>query len=130
MKVRELTGFKSLGAVWAFQSLVLGVKMLPAYAKFQYEEFQSLVHSMSLEDQEKILREAALFVELKKEDVEALICFVEDANGVPYGASNINNLNPAELIDCIVAVCMKVAAMKISILSEAEKKKSPILKSI
>ncbi len=122
MKVIELKGFKSLRALNAFNALVLGLKMLPAYMSESYEEFLARVHAMPAGDQEKLLREAVLFVELRKEEVEAMVCFCLDPNEVPYSAENLKNLDPKQLVDIIVAVCMKIAEIKIDIITESEKK--------
>jgi hypothetical protein len=122
MKVLELKGFKSLKALNAFHALLLGVKMLPSYVHEGYEEFLERVQSLPSEDQERIIREAALFVELQRDEVEALVCFCTDNNGVPYGPANLNNLGPKELIEIIVAVCMEISKIKIDLLTPAEKK--------
>ena len=123
IQVLELRGYKSLRALNAFNALLLGLKMLPAYMGETYEAFLAKIHEMPFEDQLKMIREAAMFVELQKEEVEALVCFCTDKNGVPYEASNMKNLGPDQLIDIIVAVCGEIAKMKISILSDNEKKK-------
>ena len=122
MKVLELKGFKSLRAFNAFHSLMLGMKMLPAYMNESYEAFYSRFAELPETEQEKMIKEASLFVNLEKEEVEALISFCEDKNGVPYEASNIKNLGPSEMIDIIVSVCMEIGKIKIDLLSEAEKK--------
>lgn len=122
MKVLELKGYKSLRALNAFSALVLGLKMLPAYMAESYEDFLTRLQAMEPRDQEKMLREAAHFVELQKEELEALICFCTDKNGVPYSAENVKNLPPEKLVDVIVAVCMQIAQIKIDFVSESEKK--------
>lgn len=123
IKVRELKGFKALNALNAFSALLLGLKMLPAYAGIQYEEFYATMQKMDPEDQRKLIREAAMFVKLEKDEVEALASFAEDANGVPYTETNIGNLGPGEMIDVIEAVCMEFAKIKVSLVSEGQKKK-------
>lgn len=124
MKVLELKGFKSLKALNVFHSLMLGLKMLPAYQSESYEDFFARIELMSSDDQEKMIREAALFVKLDKDEVESLICFVTDANGVPYQESNLGNLGPDEIYECIVAVCKKISQIKINLVSGDEKKNS------
>lgn len=126
MKVRvsELRGFKSLRALNGFHALCLGLKMLPAYMGESYEEFFNRLSKMEAASQEILLREAALFVELDRAEVEAMIGFCLDPNGVPISSENLKNLAPGDLIDCIVAVCMQIAAMKIDLVSDDEKKKS------
>lgn len=96
--------------------------MLPAYIGESYEEFLSRVQEMPAIDQEKIIREAVLFVELGKEEVEAVIGFCTDKNGVPYSAINLGNLGPGDLVECVVAVCLEIAKIKIDFITESEKK--------
>ncbi len=96
--------------------------MLPAYRGEQYEEFYKKIDDMSPEDQEKILREAVLFVELQKEEVEAIVCFATDANNVPFETANLAKLPAKEIHEIIVAVCLEIAKIKITLVSEDEKK--------
>lgn len=121
-KVLELRGFKSLRALNAFHTLMLGLKMLPAYIGETYEAFYSRVSEMPPADQEKLIREAALFVELQKEELEALVCFCADPNGVRYTPENMGNLGPKELHEIIVSVCSEIAKIKIDLVSDAQKK--------
>jgi hypothetical protein len=123
MKVTEIKGFKSLKAMNAFHSLMLGLKMMPSYMSESYESFFAKIDAMPPEDQEKMIREAVLFVELQKDEVEAMASFCVDANGVSYSAQNMNNLSPTDLIEIIVAVCKEISKIKINFVSEAEKKK-------
>jgi hypothetical protein len=123
VKVLEIKGFKSLKALNAFHALILGLKMIPQYQALSYEDFLASIELMAPSDQEKIIRQAATFVELQKEEVEAIISFVADDNGVPYGPANIKNLNPLQLVEVIVAVCKEIAAIKIDLIDEDEKKK-------
>lgn len=122
MKVRELKGFKSLKALNAFHALMLGLKMLPSYMGETYEEFFARLEQLPEDDQRKLIREAALFVELGKDEVEALVCFVEDANGIAYTKENLKNLGPDQLVNIIVEVCFKISQIKINLVSESEKK--------
>lgn len=122
MKVLELKGYRSLKALNAFHTLMLGLKMLPSYMGETYEEFYSRVNEMSEVDQEKLIREAALFVDLQKEEVEALTCFCADKNGVPYGPENLKSMSPDQIIEIIVSVCKEISKIKIGFVSEAEKK--------
>ena len=123
MKVIELKGFKSLRALNAYHTLLLGLKMLPTYMHLSYDEFLKGLEILSESDQKKAIREAAQFVNLEKEEIEALICFCADKNGVPYGPENLKNLNPIQIVDIVVAVCFEISKIKIDLVSEAEKKK-------
>jgi hypothetical protein len=122
MIVSELRGFKSLRALNAFHALMLGLKMLPSYVNEPYEKFFDRVAEMPPADQEKLIREAVKFVELDPAELEAIISFVKDKNGVPYGPHNIKNLSPLELVEIVVAVCKEIAAMRIDSVTESEKK--------
>ncbi len=122
IKVLELRGYKSLKALQAFHTLLLGLKMLPAYMGETYEDFYDRVSKMPASDQEKLVREAALFVELTKEELDSLVAFSADRNGVPYSAENMKNLGPKELHEIVVAVCMEISKIKIDLVSESQKK--------
>lgn len=121
-RVLELKGYKSLRALNAFSALVLGLKMLPAYMKESYEEFLARLQAMPLADQKTMLRQAAQFVELQREEVEALAAFYADPNGVPYTAANLASLSPDKIIDIIVEVSAEIAKIRVDFVSEAEKK--------
>lgn len=122
MKMRELKGYNSLKALNVFHSLMLGLKMLPAYSHQGYEEFFQSVSEMSAADQEKLVREAALFVVLERDEVEALVGFIEDPNGVAYTKENLKSMSPDKIHEMIVAVCMEIAKIKITLVSDREKK--------
>lgn len=122
MKVLELKGYKSLRAMNAFHALMLGLKMLPSYMTESYEDFFGRIQEMSEKDQLKMIKEASLFVELSKEEVEALVCFCADKNGVPYTAENLKSLKPNEILNMVVAVCAEISKIKIDLVSESEKK--------
>jgi hypothetical protein len=123
MKVLEIKGYQSLRAFQAYNTLLLGLKMLPSYVHESYESFYTRLTNLPPSEQEKLIREAAFFVELRKEEVEALVCFCRDKNGVPYSAVNVSNLNPKDLVEAIVSVCVEISKFKIDLISEDEKKK-------
>lgn len=123
-QILPLTGYKSLRALNAFHALLLGLKMLPAYQAEGYESFYASFSERTDSDKEKLLREAAVFVQLQQDEVEALLSFATDKNGVPYSAVNLKNLNAGELHEIVVAVCMEIGRIKIDLVSEEEKKKS------
>lgn len=123
MKILPLQGYKSLRALNAFHALLLGLKMLPSYAAEGYESFYASFAEKTDAQKETLLREAVVFVELQKEEVEALISFATDKNGVPYSSVNLKNLGPKELHETIVAVCMEIGRIKIELVSDQEKKK-------
>lgn len=117
-----LVGYKALKALNAFSALLLGLKMLPAYAEIPYEEFYESFGDKSESDKETLLREAVAFVELEQSEVEALVSFATDPNGCEYSAVNLRSLELKDLHEIIVAVCMKIGEIKVDLVSEAEKK--------
>jgi tRNA A37 threonylcarbamoyladenosine modification protein TsaB len=121
-EVLPLVGYKSLRALNGYNTLLLGLKMLPAYRGESYEEFYARVDSMPPNDQEKLIREAVVFVELQKDEVEAIVGFCKDPNGVPYEPANLLKLPAKEIHEIIVAVCLEIAKIKITLVSEDEKK--------
>lgn len=122
MEVSEIRDFKGYRAFCAFHKMMLGLKMLPMYMAESYDEFFERIHAMPEEDQRKVIREAAVFVELEREEVEAMACFCKDANGVPYKTENLKSLDPPKILDIIEAVAMKCVKWKIDAVTEAEKK--------
>ena len=42
-----------------------------------------------------------------------MVGLVEDANGVPYSKANINNLQPQEIINIIIAVCLEISKVTV-----------------
>jgi hypothetical protein len=123
MKVRELRGIPAFHAFQAYQKIILGLKMLPAYASESFEEFYARVEKMPFRDQETLIREAvALGTRLDPEEVMDLLQFGEDANGVAWSSVNVKSLDVAGLHEAIVAVCCELAKVKIKLVSEAEKK--------
>lgn len=124
MKILPLKGYKSLRALNGFHALLLGLKMLPAYIQEPYETFYESFNEKSDDEKRKLLREAVIFVQLGQDEVEALISFATDKNGVPYQSANMKNLAVDELHAIIVAVCMEIGRIKIELITEEEKKNS------
>ena len=123
MKLRELVGPDSYYAMLAVHKLMLGLKMLPAYIGLTFEEFYDAIDLMTPEEQESFVREAVAFVTLDREELNDVIKFATDNNGVPYGPENIKNLKPSDFHEIIVHVGLEVMkAHKIKLVSSKEKK--------
>jgi hypothetical protein len=123
-KLLPLQGYQSLRALNGCHTLLLGLKMLPVYMDQTYQAFFASFSTKSDEEKERNIREAAAFVQLSSEEVAAFLSFATDTNGVPYSDVNQKNLNPGEIFEIIVAVCMEISRIKIDLVSEEEKKKS------
>lgn len=123
IKVLPLKGFKSLRALNTFNTLLLGLKMLPAYIREDYETFYGSFVDKTEEEKEKLLREALAFVPLQQDEIEAVLSFAADPNGIPYTAANVKNLSVDQIFETVTAVCMAIGRIKIDLVSESEKKK-------
>ena len=130
MKVSELKGYKSMGALNAFNALLLGLKMLPMHALTPYEKFHEDFKTMDDAEKESMIRQAIAFVQLEQVEVEALVTFCSDKNGVPYNSASLKSMDLKTIHEVITAVCMKVGEIKIDLLSEQEKKKYQTFQSI
>lgn len=124
VKVLPLVGYKSLKALNGFHALLLGLKMLPAYIHMDYEAFHASFIELTEEQKETRLREAVAFVELKEDEVEAILSFTKDKNGIARTGINTKKIPLEEVFEAIVAVCMEIGRIKIDIVTETEKKNS------
>lgn len=122
-KVLPIVGFEAIRALNSFSTLMLGLKMIPEHLHKTYEEFLDEMHALDDDGLRKKIRLALHFVELDKDSVHALMGFATDANGIAYSASNIRTLSPDQAIEAMVEVCLVVARMKITIVTEEEKKR-------
>ena len=122
VNVLEIQGYKSLRALNAFHALLLGLKMTPMYMKESYEDFYARVGALPIEDQETFIREAASLVELSQDEVEAMVSFTADSNGIPFGPAQLKSMSPAKILDLIVAVAVEIAKFKIDLVTPKEKK--------
>jgi hypothetical protein len=122
LKVLPLEGLKSLRAFNVYHTLLLGYKMLPAKIGMTYEDFLTEFDKNSDEEKTKVLMEAAAFVPIEQEELDALTCFCCDINGVPLTKINTGKMTPKELIDVVVAVCLEMSKIKLYSVSEDVKK--------
>jgi hypothetical protein len=86
------------------------------------EEFLSMIEEMPVADRKKIVREAVLVVTLERDEINSLMKFAADTNGVPFTQENTAKLSPKEFIEILDAVVQEIAAMEINFLTSAEKK--------
>lgn len=122
VKLLPLKGTKALRTINVLSKLILGLKMQPAFLMVDLHEFYESFRTMTEVEKEKKLRLAIAFVDLTPEEVETMISFACDSNGIPYGPSNQGNLKPQELFEIILAVCLEIARIDIDLLKPQEKK--------
>jgi hypothetical protein len=121
-----LTGYQSLRALNAYNALLLGLNMIPDYAHIAFEEFFHSIKQREPQEFETLIRKAASLVRLEEEEVQAMISFVADGNGVPYSKNSIKNLTPDDIFEIIVAVSIELSKVEINLVSEEEKKRLKI----
>jgi hypothetical protein len=130
IKVKTLEGIDSFYATQGFHKLMFGLKCLPTYLGESYEEFFDRIDQMDEADQEKMIRQAAVFVKLEPDEQSDVMKWALDANGVPYTKENSRSLKPSEIHEIIVAVCKVIARdHKINFISNSEKKNLKISQS-
>lgn len=122
LKVLPLEGLKSLRAFNVFHTLLLGYKMLPSKLNMTYEAFIEEFDSSTEEEKAKILREATALVPIEQEELDALTCFCHDVNDIPFTKVNTAKMNPAQLVDVVVAVCLEISKIKLYSITENVKK--------
>lgn len=122
IKVLPLKGPDTYWALQSYIKLLFGLKMLPMYMGKTIEEFFAIIEEMPVEDRKKIVREAVLMVRLERDEVDSLIKFASDGNGVPYGHQNTKSLSPGEFLEIIHAVTQEIAGLEPNFLSLSEKK--------
>lgn len=123
IQVSELKGYNSYKAFCAYNQLLMGLKMIPEYKTLSFEDFFEMLDRIEdVEDKRKVLTKAAMLVQLEEEEVQAMLSFCKDKNGVPFGKENLKNLKPEEQIEAIVSVSLEYAKIKVRFVTETEKK--------
>lgn len=106
--VGELKGPKSVRPFQVMSTLSLGLLMLPVNMNKLFDPWHEELINLSPENQRLMLEQATRFVELKEDEIAAVVSFCKDSNGIPIDKTNINNFKPNELLDMVVAVCLEV----------------------
>ena len=122
IKVLPLKGSETYWALQSYIKLLFGLKMLPMYLGKTLEQFFHDIEQLPVDDRKKIVREAALMVTLERDEVNALLKFAADKNGVPFTRENTGDLGPGEFMEIIIAVAQEIAALEPNFLSASEKK--------
>lgn len=126
MKVRELEGIASLRAINAYHMLMYGLKMLPEYFRESYEEFYAKIDTLTQDEKDGLIKKAIFLIDLKDEEVGALLFWCNDPNGVPFTNANVKNLKPNQIIEALFLVCSEISKIDADLLTEQEKKKLKI----
>ena len=124
VKLLPLQGLKSVHALCAFNALLFGLHCTPAHAAKSEEEFYGWFDNLSDEDKQKNIRYSVALCKLSEEEMLDLLAFCADANGIPFGRENLSAATPDYIVECIVAVCMAIANIKLKTVGENLKKNS------
>lgn len=124
IQVAPLVGYKALSAMYSFQTLLIGLKMLPLYTSEVPEVFFARFGELSDEEKVKFLRIAILSVPLQQKEVESIVALAQDKNGICFSAINMGNMGLEELHETMIAVGLELSRIKIPWLSDEEKKKN------
>lgn len=124
LKVLPLTGLKALRAFNVFYSLMLGYRMHPKNVLMSDIDFLKHFSNLSEEEKARELIEAVKFVPLEESEVNELICFCCDSNGVPLSALNTKEMTPDMIADIIVSVSLEFSKTKLFTIGAEELKKN------
>lgn len=125
IKVLPLKGVNSYFALQAYAKMLLGLFMLPTYAeKHDYHEFYEAIEKMPFPEQEKVIREGIFLGALERDEIMDLAQFASDVNGVPFSEENMKKLNPEEIFEILIVVCLECSKIKPRLITDTEKKKS------
>lgn len=122
IKVLPLTNLKSVQAFCAYSNVLFGLHCSPSQMIKTDEEFFDWFDKLSDEEKEKQIRFGLSLAKLTNEEMLDLVYFATDENGIQYTEINMKGLNPKEIIEVMVAVCMAMSKIKISSVSEEQKK--------
>lgn len=122
IKTKELRGLQSVWALNAYSTLVYGLATEQACLGQDYETSTAKFEALPLADKEKQLRHALQIVNLSKDDMQNLLAFALDVNGIPYSQKNVDKLPPMELVEAMLAVCLELAQLRPQICPEDAKK--------
>ncbi len=115
INAENIKGIKGLYAFKALQTLLLSYFLLPEFKEpnEKYDDFLKRFSEMDDSQRKEVLQKSLYFAGIEPAEIEALICFATDNNGVPYCRNNINNLSIEQLFSIIIDVCLEVARIKV-----------------
>lgn len=125
VKVKELRGLESVWALNAYHTLVRGLAIEQACMGQEMDVTFAKFEALDAAGKERELRRAFSLVNLPEEDMQNLLLFALDANGIPYGKRTLKNIGPADLIEAMVAVCLEIAKITPRVCPEDVKKNCP-----
>ena len=123
MKVRPILGYNCYRAYQVYRDIILASYIFWNANKIylsddenkpeSYKDFLLRFEKSTEEEKREIIKLGAETFNLSIEEICFLIGLVEDANGVTYSKSNIDNLKPNEIIDIIIEVCLEISRVTV-----------------
>jgi hypothetical protein len=121
-KVLPLTGIGGVRAFNVFHSVILGMSLIPVNIEKGYRLFLDELDQKDDTEKRKFFIDGLRFVPLEESDIEAVIRFVTDENGVPLSKSNTRLMSSSEIIEAMTDVFLEISRINVSIVTEGEKK--------
>jgi hypothetical protein len=112
VKVKELKGLRALRAYLIYQKLIICLGLTVFNPEKDSGTLLLKFGDYDLQKRKELLTKACSVVPLEDDEVEALTRFAVDENGIAFEKPALANLKPNEIIDLMVAVCMKLDAIE------------------
>lgn len=125
IKTKELRGLESVWALNAYHTLVRGLAIEQACMGQEMDATFAKFEALDAAGKERELRRAFTLVNLSEEDMQNLLRFALDANGIPYSDRPLKKTGPEELIEAMVAVCLEISKITPRVCPEDVKKNCP-----
>lgn len=109
IRVKELRGYESVWALNAYYLLVFGLGSEQAVLGQDYDTTAANFEALPEHKKETQLRHALQIVNLSAADMQNLLFFALDANGIPYAQKKPEQLGPEELVEAMLAVCLAIS---------------------
>ena len=121
-KLLPLTGISGVRAFNVFHSVILGLKMVPIELEKGYHAFLDEMNSKTEDEKREYFRTGLNFVPLEESDIEAVIRFCEDANGIPLTKNSVRGMSSVDIINLMVEVFLEIAKLNVNLVTKDEKK--------
>ena len=120
--VLSLTGISGVRAFNVFHHVVLGMKMLPVNLEKGYDGFLAELSGKSDDERKKFFISGLNFVTLDEEDIEAVLRFCTDTNGVPLCRANTKTMAAQDIISNMSDVFVEISKINVNLVTGDEKK--------
>jgi len=122
IKILPLVNLKSVQAFCAYNNVLFGLHCSPSNMGKTDEQFFDWFDGLTEEEKEKQLRFGLSLAKISTEEMLDLCYFASDENGIQYTEINLKKLNPKEIIEIMLAVCIAMTKIKVNSVSDEQKK--------